>query len=375
MIYLLIAGEASGDLHGAALIRELKSLDNQAQFYCFGGDLMQKEGGILLKHYREMAFMGGIEVLMNIKTIKRNFDFCKEKILSIKPDVLILIDYPGFNIKIAQFAHKINQKVYWFIAPKVWAWKAWRTKKLKAYVNEMFTILPFETQFFANYDMPVHYVGNPLVDTVAKGKEAFREKNRFLTDNNLDERQIVALLPGSRVQEIKYMLPVMARLSTDYPKHQFVISGASWLDNELYNKYAPGIPVIFNQTYELLHNSFAALVTSGTATLETALLNIPQAVLYKMIGGKIFYALFRFIFLKVNYVSLPNLILNREAVKEFVMDKMKYETVKPELDKLLNDMEYRYKLLASYKELHHLLGDRGAAKRAAGKMYQLLTGN
>ena len=375
MKYFLIAGEASGDLHGAALMSALKELDASAEFRFFGGDLMQQQGGTLLKHYREMAFMGGIEVLMNLKTIKRNFSVCKSEIIRFAPDVLILIDYPGFNIKIAEFAHKNNIKVFWFIAPKVWAWKEWRVKKLKSYVDEMFTILPFETEFFARHQMNVHYMGNPLLDAITKSEIAFRDRDKFIGDNNLDGRPVVALLPGSRVQEVKYMLPVMTRIAGDFPAYQFVISGATWLNPELYKKYSAlkTIPVIYGQTYEILHHAYAALVASGTATLETALMNVPQAVLYKMIGGKFFYKLFRLIFLKVPYVSLPNLILDKEAIREFVMHEMKYECVKPELDKLLNDRKYRDEMLESYKELHRLVGEPGAARRAAVKMFELLS--
>jgi lipid-A-disaccharide synthase len=275
----------------------------------------------------------------------------------------------------AEFARKNSIKVFWFIAPKVWAWKEWRVKKLKTFVDEMFTILPFETTFFARHQMKVHYVGNPLLDAITESKSRFREREKFIDDNQLDARPIVALLPGSRVQEVKYMLPVMTRMSNDFPGYQFVISGAPWLDPALYKEYSMenSIPVIYGQTYEILHNAYAALVASGTATLETALLNVPQAALYKMIGGKYFYKLFRFLFLKVRYVSLPNLILGREAIREFVMHEMKYECVKPELEKLLRDGDYRGKMLKSYEELHHLVGEPGAARRAAIKMFEILT--
>ena len=375
MKYFLIAGEASGDLHGSALISALKEMDSKAEFRFFGGDLMQKQGGTLLRHYREMAFMGGIEVVMNIHTIKRNFSQCKTEILDFAPDVLILIDYPGFNIKMAEFAHKNNIKVFWFIAPKVWAWKEWRVKKLKAFVDEMFTILPFETAFFARHQMKVHYVGNPLLDAITESKSKFRRQGQFIVDNQLDARPIVALLPGSRVQEVKYMLPVMTKMANDFPGYQFVISGAPWLDKALYKEYSmvDSIPVIYGQTYEILHNAYAALVASGTATVEAALLNVPQAALYKMIGGKYFYKLFRLLFLKVPYVSLPNLILGREAIREFVMHEMKYECVKPELEKLLCDEDYRVKMMKSYKELQQLIGKPGAARRAAKKIFEILT--
>jgi len=372
--YFLIAGEASGDLHGAALMSALKENDPGADFFYFGGDLMQQQGGVLLKHYREMAFMGGIEVVMNLKTIQRNFSFCKQELLSYNPHVLILIDYPGFNIKMAEFAHHHQLKVFWFIAPKVWAWKEWRVKKLKLFVDELFTILPFEAGYFNRHGIKVHYAGNPLLDAIADDSKLFRERQAFLDANRLDRRPVVALLPGSRAQEVKYMLPVMTKLATDFKNYQFVISGTSWLDPALYEQFSTdrAIPVVYGQTYELLHNAHAALVTSGTATLETALLNVPQAVLYKMIGGKISWKIFRSLFLKVNHVSLPNLILEREAVREFVMHEMCYESVKPELEKLLDNAGYRQSILDEYTRLRQMVGEPGAARRAAARMYSLL---
>jgi lipid-A-disaccharide synthase len=372
--YFLIAGEASGDLHGAALMGALKENDPDAEFCYFGGDLMQQQGGVLLKHYREMAFMGGIEVVMNLKTIKRNFSFCKQELLKYNPHVLILIDYPGFNIKMAEFAHHHQLKVFWFIAPKVWAWKEWRVKKLKLFVDELFTILPFETDYFNRHGIKVHYAGNPLLDAIAAESKLFRERQAFLDANRLDQRPVVALLPGSRAQEVKYMLPVMTRMAADFQDYQFVISGTSWLDPALYEQFSAdrSIPVVYGQTYELLHNAHAALVTSGTATLEAALLNVPQAVLYKMMGGKISYRIFRSLFLKVDYVSLPNLILGREAVREFVMHEMCYESVKPELEEILNNAGHRQTILDDYAGLRQLVGEPGAARRAASQMYRLL---
>jgi lipid-A-disaccharide synthase len=374
MNYFLIAGEASGDLHGASLMGALKEIDTEARFMYFGGDLMQEQGGRLLRHYREMAFMGGIEVLMNVRKIKENFSLCRRELLNFKPDVLILIDYPGFNIKMAEFAHKHGIRVFWFIAPKVWAWKEWRIKKLKAFVNEMFTILPFETDYFARHQLKVHYAGNPLLDAIRSASEKFRDRNTFNNDNHLDDRPLIALLPGSRTQEVKYMLPVMTQLAADFKDYQFVISGTPWLDAGLYRKFSANadIPVVYDQTYELLHHAHTALVTSGTATLEAALLNVPQAVLYKMIGGKISYQIFRSLFLKVKYVSLPNLIMGRQIIREFIMDEMSYGTVKPELDKLLTDDTYRKDMLRSYAELRLRVGEPGAAKRAGYMMYSLL---
>lgn len=375
MKYFLIAGEASGDLHGAALMNALKNEDSRAQFHYFGGDKMASEGGVLLKHYREMAFMGAIEVLMNLRTIKKNMELCKREILSFKPDVVILIDYPGFNIKIAEFAHQHHIKVFWYIAPKVWAWKEWRIAKLKAFVDEIFTILPFETSYFLNHQVKVHYVGNPLLDSISESKKHFRNLSQFLKDNELENKPVVALLPGSRVQEIRHMLPVMSKLSLDFPEYQFVVSRADALDDEIYLKYGvnQSLRLLSGQTYELLHHSEAALVTSGTATLETALINTPQAVLYKMAGGGLSYRIFRWLFLKVRYVSLPNLILGKIAVKEFIMNEMTSDNVKPELERLLKDPKYRNEMFADYTRLNTLMGEPGAASRAAHEMSRLLS--
>jgi len=373
MKYYLIAGEASGDLHGANLMKELKVSDPEALFRFFGGDLMQNVENNLAKHYREMAFMGGLEVIKNIKTIKRNLDFCKQDILTFSPDVIILIDYPGFNIKIAEFAKNNNLKVFYYISPKIWAWKEWRIKKIKALVDEMFTILPFEVDFYARHNYPAHYVGNPLLDEI----ETFLSKSGefdFRKENNLDERQIVALLPGSRKQEIKLMLPVMIMLAGTFVEYQFVISGAPSIEKEFYKRLMGNrkIPIVNNQTYQLLINSHAAVVTSGTATLETALLNIPQLVLYKMAGGSLGYTLFKMIFLKVEYVSLPNLVCGKEVVREFVMGDMKFKIIKPEVDKLLNDQKYRKKIFEEYTHLKEIMGGAGASKRAAEKMVEIL---
>jgi lipid-A-disaccharide synthase len=372
--YFLIAGEASGDLHGAALMNALKKEDSNAQFHFFGGDRMASEGGVLLKHYREMAFMGAIEVLMNLRVIRRNMELCKQEIRKVKPDVVILIDYPGFNMKIAEFAHQHKFKVYWYIAPKVWAWKEWRIASLKSYVDELFTILPFETSYFHKHNLEVHYVGNPLLDTILESKGKFRPSAQFQVDNHLDDRPIVALLPGSRAQEIRYMLPVMSKLASLYPGYQFVVSKADALDEEIYRKYSDHktLKLLSGQTYELVYHSRAALVASGTATLETALLDTPQAVLYKMAGGGLSYRIFQWLFLKVRYISLPNLILGKEAVKEFVMDQMNLEAVRPELERLLNDESYRREILAEYERLHTLMGEPGAAGRAAREMFRLL---
>jgi lipid-A-disaccharide synthase len=374
MKYFIIAGEASGDLHGANLMKSLKSLDREAVFLFLGGDLMQEQGGRLLKHYREMAFMGAIDVIKNLKKIKANFTLCQQQLLEYKPDVLILIDYPGFNLKMAEFAKKMDIPVFYYILPKVWAWKEWRVKSLKSYVTELFSIFPFEVDFFRKHGAEVHYVGNPLLDAVS---EVFTKPGNlisFRAENSLPDKPIIALLPGSRAQEIRLMLPVMTRLAKDFPGYQFVVSGANALDPSLYGIFSndPSIPVIFGKTYELLRFAHSAIVTSGTATLETALLHVPQIVLYKMAGGKLGYRIFRFLFLKVRFVSLPNLILNTEFLKEFVMDEMKYSLIKPEAEKLFRSEEYREAIRKSYAQLDKVMGDKGASDRAASKMVEIL---
>jgi lipid-A-disaccharide synthase len=372
--YFLIAGEASGDLHGAALMQSLKEHDPEADFCYLGGDRMHLQGGVMVKHYREMAFMGAIEVITNLKKIRQNLLACKNEILNFSPDVVILIDYPGFNLKIAEFAHRNNFIVFWFIAPKVWAWKEWRVKKLKEFVDEIFTILPFETGFFARHNVKVHYVGNPLMDEIAQASKRFGTRGAFLSEYNLPDKPLVALLPGSRVQEIKYMLPVMTRLTADFPEFSFVIAGAEALDPGLYNRYSnnQSVPILFGRTYEILNHAHAALVTSGTASLEAAILKVPQAVLYKMAGGKFFYRLFRMFLLKVKYVSLPNLILDKPAIREFIMDQMRYDLVRIELQRLLYDDDCRDQMIKYYEELSDLLGETGAAGRAARTIYRLL---
>lgn len=374
MKYFIIAGEASGDLHGANLMKSLKESDPDAAFFFFGGDLMQAQGGILLKHYHEMAFMGAIDVLLNIRKIRNNFNLCKKSLLEIKPDVLILIDYPGFNLKIAEFARKKRITIFYFILPKVWAWKEWRVKALKSFVNELFAIFPFEVDFFRKHDLNVIYVGNPLLDAISEAKTGFGTKSGFLKENNLTEKPIVALLPGSRAQEIRHMLPVMTRLANDFPGYQFVIAGTSAIDASLYERYNcnPSIPLLTGQTYKLVSFAHAAIVTSGTATLETALLNVPQIVLYKMAGGKLGYKIFQTMFLKVRFISLPNLILDQPAIREFVMHEMNYGNIKPETDKLLNDDAYRKKIFEMYDQLIVRMGATGASSRAASQMVGIL---
>ncbi len=373
MKYYIIAGEASGDLHGSNLMRELKVADAGAQFRFFGGDLMQQVGGDLVKHYREMAFMGFLNVLLNIRTIKRNMSFCKKDVLEYKPDVLILIDSAGFNLRIAEFAKQNNIKVYYYISPKLWAWKECRVKKIRAFVNEMFTIFPFETAFFKKHGVDVNYVGNPLLDSIGEYKKTAKSKAEFLKEHQLDERPIIALLAGSRVQEIKYILSVMKDAVAGRSDYQLVLPGVNSVDKTLYESILKGseIRLVFNATYDVLNHAHTALVTSGTASLETALFNVPQAVLYKMEGGRVMDFIVRRL-VKIPWASLPNIILQKFAIQEFIQVEMTVENVSAELDKLLNDNVYRKQMFDDYKKMKELMGEPGCSKRAAEKMISLL---
>ncbi|RIJ46228.1 lipid-A-disaccharide synthase [Maribellus luteus] len=374
MRYYLIAGEASGDLHGSNLMKELKTADSGAVFRYFGGDLMQAVDGELVKHYREMAFMGFLNVILNLKTIARNLEFCKKDLLQFKPDVLILIDYPGFNLRIAEFAKQNNIKVYYYISPKVWAWKEYRVKKIKACVDEMFTIFPFETGFYRKHGMDVHYVGNPLMDSFAEFQKTALSGPEFIQKNQLGERPLVALLAGSRVQEIKRTLPVMKVISSLFPDFQFVLAGVKSIDDSLYQSYLKDadIKLIYDQTYDLLNNAHTALVASGTAALETALFGVPQTVIYKVEGGWVTDFIFRHFIFKMVGVSLPNIIMEREIVRELVQAKMTLKNVKSEMQKLLYNKEYRAQIRADYQQLWEMMGEPGCSKRAADKMVELL---
>jgi lipid-A-disaccharide synthase len=374
MKYYLVAGEASGDLHGSNLMKELKLVDPVAEFRFFGGDLMQAVGGKLVKHYREMAFMGIVDVVLNMKTISRNIRFCKTDLLQFNPDVLILIDYPGFNLRIAEFAKQNNIKVFYYISPKIWAWKEYRVKKIKRVVDRMFTIFPFETEFYRKHNFEVDYVGNPTLDSIAEFRTKALTKKEFFEKNMLDNRPVVALLAGSRVHEIKYLLPLMVQIAEHFNDFQFLIAGVKNIDTELYNKYIRNKPVklIFGQTYDILNNSYAALVASGTATLETALFDVPQTVIYKMEGGWLVDIIFRNFVLKPIAASLPSIITNKIIIKEFIQVEMTLKNVKAEMEKLLYDQNYRKQIQTDYRKLKEILGETGSSKRAAKKMAELL---
>lgn len=374
MRYYIIAGEASGDLHGSNLMKSLIEIDKDAEFKFWGGDLMSKYGGTPVKHIRELAFMGFVKVITNLRTIIKNINLCKDDIEKYNPDVVILIDYAGFNLKIAEFAKSKGLTVHYYISPKIWAWKTNRVKKIKKYVDKMFTILPFETEFYKKYNYNVNYVGNPVNDAISAHIDNEVSFNEFTSNNGLNKKPIIALLSGSRKQEIKLMLPVMIQVSHFFPNYQFVIGGAPSIDEEFYNTYIGGldIPVVYEQTYNLLKNCTAALVTSGTATLETALFNIPQIVCYHTNIGTILYKIGRAI-LKVKWLSLVNLILNYEAVKELTQNKFKKEYLVKELDNILNDEDYRNNMLDSYKTLHKIIGKPGASDKAAEGIYKAIT--
>jgi len=375
MKYYLIVGEASGDLHASNLMRALKKEDQEAEFRFFGGDLMSAQGGTRVKHYKELAYMGFIPVLLHLRTIFANMKRCKEDIVFYAPDVVILVDYPGFNLSIAKFV-KTQTKipVYYYISPKIWAWKEYRIKDIKRYVDELFSILPFEIEFFQGHQYPIHYVGNPTVDAV----ETFRENHSedftaFTSANGLTEQPIIALLAGSRKQEIKDNLPDMLKAASKFPEYQLVLAGAPGISPDYYEKYIQGakVKIIFDQTYRLLQHSSAALVTSGTATLETALFRVPQVVCYHTPIGKIIAFLKKRI-LKVKFVSLVNLVAEKEVVRELVADTMTLENIETELEAILYNKVKRQQMLDDYDRMIQILGPAGASEKTACEMVKLL---
>ena len=364
MKYYIIAGEASGDLHASNLVAEIKKKDKKAEFRGCGGDLMKAQGVELLKHYRTMAYMGFVEVAVNLRKVLGNITLCKKDIVAYHPDVVILVDYPGFNLRIADFAHENGFKVVYYISPQIWAWKRRRVHKIKKSVDKMLVILPFEEEFYRRYGVDVTFVGNPLLDELAKVGTGNR--SIFLRRNSLGERrEIIALLPGSRRQEVKRILPIMIRVASHFPDYQFVIAGISSLDKSLYKDIIGQSDVFFveNQTYELLQNSSAAMVTSGTATLETALFSIPEVVCYKATDFS--YRLAKWM-IKVKFISLVNLIMDREVVKELIQGDMNEDNLVKELDQLLHNGKRQRKLLEDYEELKDKLGNVGASEKAAG---------
>ncbi|WP_405329736.1 lipid-A-disaccharide synthase [Leeuwenhoekiella sp. LLG6367-2.1] len=370
MKYYIIAGEASGDLHAANLMKSLLAEDPNAEFRFWGGDLMKNVGGTLVKHYRELAFMGFLEVILNLRTIAKNLSFCKKDISRFKPDVIIYVDYPGFNLRIASWARKKGYKNHFYISPQIWAWKENRIKAIKNDIDEMYVILPFEKTFYEDkHNFPVHFVGHPLIDEISSRSSISPEK--FRAEHNLDERPIIALLPGSRKQEIQKMLEIMLSITPEFKDYQFVIGGAPSQDLEFYEPFLQKnrVHIIMNQTYNLLDVATAALVTSGTATLETALFKVPEVVCYK--GGKISYEIAKRV-IKLNYISLVNLIMDKEVVKELIQSEFNTKTLKTALTSILQE-ENRQNLFNQYHELEKKLGGKGASDKTAKLIFNSIS--
>ncbi|MGQ0738045.1 MAG: lipid-A-disaccharide synthase [Bacteroidota bacterium] len=397
MKYYVIAGEASGDLHGSNLIKELQQLDNAADFRCWGGDKMEETGAALVKHYRELAYMGFTEVLMNLRTILRNLVTCKEDILQYKPDALILIDYPGFNLRIARWAKQQGLKVIYYISPQVWAWKENRVKMMKECIDKMLVILPFEKDYYKNkWGWEVDYAGHPLVEEIERSRESrrsaiadvgsddsdeYQTPSEMLTaasasgvgSRELSDKPIIALLPGSRKQEIQKKLPVMLEVSKSFPDYQFIVAKAPGVDENFYDDMLrpySNVSYVANQTYDLLMQSKAALVTSGTATLETALFDVPEVVCYK--GSWLSYQIGKRL-VNVKYISLVNLIMDKLVVKELIQDDLTAENLKKELEELLNNNSRIEQLRNDYAALKQLLSAGGnASAKAAALIFQFL---
>lgn len=367
MKYYIIAGEASGDLHGSNLIKALRTTDDLADIRCWGGDLMQEAGGTLAKHYKDMAFMGFLEVLKNISTIFKNIDYCKKDIIAFQPDVLIFIDFSGFNLRIAKWAKQKGFRTSYYISPQVWASRAKRVEKIKKYIDRMYVILPFEKSFYKKHGYEVTFVGHPLLDAIAN--TPVKDFNVFCSENNLENNKpIIALLPGSREQEVTKMLEIMLSVVPKFNDYQFVIAGAPSLDNTFYQNFLSKKNVFFvsNQTYSLLNHAHAALVTSGTATLETALFKVPQVVCYR--GNWISYQIAKRI-ITLDYISLVNLIMDKEVVKELIQADLNTHNLTSELAKIL-DGETRENLLREYEVLIERLGGSGASEKTARLIVQ-----
>lgn len=363
MRYYIIAGEASGDMHASNLVAEIKKRDKRAEFRGCGGNLMKAQGVELLKHYRTMAYMGFVEVAVNLRKVLGNIAQCKKDIVNYRPDAVILVDYPGFNLRIADFAHRNGFKVFYYISPQVWAWKRRRVYKIKKSVDKMLVILPFEEEFYKKYGVDVTYVGNPLLDEFAKFAPANR--SAFLRRNNLGaKREIIALLPGSRKQEVRRMLPEMLKIIPDFADYQFVVAGAPSIDKEFYQSIIgkTDVMLLTGQTYELLQNTSAAVVTSGTATLETALFTVPEIVCYK--ANYFSYLIAKWL-IKVKYISLVNLVMDKEVVKELIQDEMNKENISNALSEMLRNGKRQRQVLEDYDELRERLGIAGASEKAA----------
>jgi lipid-A-disaccharide synthase len=368
MRYYIIAGEPSGDLHASNFMKELKQVDAKADFCFLGGDLMER--AVDRKptiHIQQMAFMGFVDVVKNLGKISGNFKIVKKDILQYKPDVLILVDYPGFNLRMAKWAKENGLKVFYYISPTVWAWKESRVEKVKKYIDRLFVIFPFEEAFYKKHDYKVHFVGHPLMDEIEERKKTLLSREEFVKKNSLSSKPIIAVLPGSRKQEIERMLDSMLEVIKNFPNYEFVIGGAGHLSKDLYSKaLAQNIKVVFDQTYELMSYAKAGVIKSGTSTLECALFNLPEVVCYK--GGQASYLIAKQL-IKVKYISIVNLIMDKPVVKELIQSEMNSQTISAELKELLNNNEYRNRILADYKELQVKLGGAGASKRLANAIY------
>lgn len=371
MKYYIVAGEASGDVHGANLIKAIKEKDSKAQIRAWGGDLMKAQGADLVKHYRDTAYMGIFEVLVNLNKIFANIKFCKQDITDFNPDAVILIDYPGFNFKIADYTHKQGFKTLYYIAPKIWAWKTGRIKRVIRSIDRVFSILPFEKEFYAKYGYTkLDYVGNPILDNIDIFKSKKQESSEeFFTKNGLEKKETVAILCGSRVQEIKNLLPTILKTVKKYKEFQFVVAGLSSVKRSLYEQILEGhgIKIIYDQTYELLSHSKSGIIASGTASLETALFDVPHVVVYKMAGGRLLHRIGQ-IFIKVKYASLVNLINDKESVKELLQNDFTQARLEQELDLLFYNQSYRQNIYQEYQKLNSRMGEVGASSRAADLM-------
>ncbi len=371
MRYFIIAGEQSGDLHGSNLVRELLRKDTEAVISCWGGDMMQSAGAELLMHYRRTAFMGFVEVAKNLGSIRKLFSLCRQQIASFKPDTVILIDYPGFNLRIAEFAKKSGLKVFYYISPKLWAWNEGRVKKVKRYVDKMYIIFPFEVDFYSKHGVEAVYMGNPLLDETVKRLRAIPEESEIRKSLGLGEKPVIAMLAGSRKSEVRQILPRMLKVVQDFPGYQFILAGVKNLPEELYNGIIKDYPVklIRDKTYEILYISEAALVKSGTATLEAALIGVPEVVCYR---GDFISMIIAWALVKVKYISLVNLIAGHEAVRELIQYSLNRKNLVHELKALLPGGSKREKVLRDYARVKEILGPEGASERVASDMVQVL---
>lgn len=371
MKYFIIAGEASGDLHGSNLIKALKKEDPEAEFLAWGGDLMEGAGATILKHFKELAFMGFLVVIQNLRTILGNEKLCKSQIADFNPDAIIFIDYPGFNLRIAKWAKKNKFKTLYYISPKVWAWKQSRAKTIKKYIDKLYVIFPFEVPFYKEYDYDVEFIGHPLMDAIAQFQNGSESIESFRKDHQLSDSPIISVLPGSRNDEIRHMLPTMLDTAKKFPEYQFVIAGAPSQNIAFYHQIAKSknIKIVFGKTYELLNHSVAGLITSGTATLEAALFNVPQIVCYG--GNQISYEIARRL-IKVKYISLVNLVLDAEVVKEYIQGDLNLTNTTAELKRILFNEKYRQNMLNEYEALKRELGNAGASERTAKLMLKYL---